>query len=113
MTINCVTLIAFIMVKNLYIALVIRFITGFSQVFFSIYSPVWAVAYGSEREKPLWITALTFCSTLGIFIGFSFATVLNTNGEWQWAFIIQASLCVPCIIGLCFTDKMWLNVEES
>lgn len=110
MSFNGLALFAFIFVDNFHVAILLRFLTGFSQVYFCIYPPVWADAYGSEREKSFWITLYVVCVPLGVFLGFSFASVLNKEGHWEWAFVVQAALTIPCIIGLILTDKKWLDI---
>ena len=56
MSCNCFFLLAFALTSNYLLALFIRLITGFFQVFVIIFMPVWADAFGSEREKSIWIT---------------------------------------------------------
>lgn len=88
MSFNGLSLLAFIFVKDYKLAMALRFFTGFSQVYFCIYSPVWADTYGTERGKSFWITLYVICVPMGVFLGFSFASVLNKDGHWEWAFIV-------------------------
>ena len=113
MIFNGLTLVAFSQVTNYSFALAMRFICGFFQVYFCIYAPVWGDAYGSHREKSMWITLFSISSPLGIFLGFAFASVLNNKDNWQWAFYIQSLFTIPCVIGLLLTDSKWLNIEEA
>jgi len=53
---NSILLVAFAVSRDFYLALFLRLLTGFFQVFVCIYTPVWADAFGSEREKSIWIT---------------------------------------------------------
>lgn len=85
---------------------------GISQVFYNIYAPVWADAFGSERQKSLWITLYFSCGPLGIFIGFSFASLMNDPRQWEEAFLIQSILIIPCLFFLILTDPKWYNVAD-
>ena len=110
---NGLTLFAFSFLHVYSLAILLRFVCGFFQVFFCIYAPVWGDAYGSHRDKSMWITLFSASSPLGIFLGFAFASVLNNQNDWKWAFYIQALLTVPCLAGLLITDARWLNIEEA
>jgi hypothetical protein len=55
----------------------VRCLTGIFQVFITIFTPVWADAFGSEKQKSLWITVLLLCSPLGVFFGFSLTSFMN------------------------------------
>jgi len=50
---------------------------------------------------------------VGIFLGFSFTTVLNKQGTWEWAFYIQAILCIPGILGIIATDSKFFDIDGA
>jgi len=112
MAANCVTLVTFGLAPNFYIALLLRLLTGFFQIFVMIYTPVWADAFGSEREKSIWMSLFQTCAPLGICIGFAIVSVLNQRGTWEWAFYIQGILCLPGIVGIMATDTKFFDIDS-
>lgn len=69
---NAFSLFLFTVQKTYIILVVSRFLTGFFQVFVSIFYPVWADRYGtSEKQKTTWMNVLLLSSSLGVLIGYS------------------------------------------
>ena len=83
---NAMCLVGFTLTSDYNFNLALRFLTGVFQVFISIFTPVWADAFGSEKLKSLWITVLLICSPIGIFIGFTMTSVMNAYGSWEMSF---------------------------
>lgn len=113
LTIESLLLLAFTLTDNYHLNLFIRFVTGISQVFISIYTPVWADTFGSEKLKSLWITSLLVCSPLGIFLGFTLTSVMNIQLSWEWSFYIQSVCVIPCLLGLARTDNKYLDIDQA
>ena len=63
-----------------------RLLAGFFEVFITIFTPVWADTFGSQREKSVWMTVLQTCPTFGIFIGFSLTSFFNVDYYWELTF---------------------------
>ena len=77
LTVNAAMLFAFTITTSFAFNFFVRFFTGVAQVFITIFTPVWADAFGSEKLKSLWITVLLICSPLGVFLGFTITSVLT------------------------------------
>ena len=77
LTVNAAMLFAFTISTSFTVNFFVRFCTGVAQVFITIFTPVWADAFGSEKLKSLWITVLLLCSPLGVFLGFTITSVLT------------------------------------
>jgi len=110
---NAICLVLFTFTNNYKFNLFLRFLTGIFQVFISIFTPVWADAFGSDKLKSMWITILLVCSPVGIFIGFTLTSILNNYAKWEFSFYIQGILVVPVAIAIYYQDKKYLNVDEA
>jgi len=75
---------------NFYFLLADRFMTGFFQVFISIYFPVWADTFGStDRQKTMWLTGLLACSPIGVLLGYTLCASLISYGiSWRYSLYI-------------------------
>jgi len=83
------TLIAFTQVYNFYGLMAIRFMTGFFQVFQSIYFPVWADKFGeTEKQKTMWLTIFILCGPVGVLLGYIVAAACISHAGWRWAFYL-------------------------
>jgi sugar phosphate permease len=82
------TLVLFTFTGIFKLNMLLRFMTGFFEVFISIYAPVWADAFGSEKVKSIWISGLLLCSPLGIFVGFTLTSYMVAHYRWEYSFII-------------------------
>ena len=73
----------FVMTKEYYVLVLSRFMTGFFQVFISIYFPVWSDMFGAtDRQKQVWLTVLLISSTLGVLFGYIMTTQFIEKYEW-------------------------------
>jgi MFS family permease len=106
-------LIAFTMSSSFKLSMLLRFITGFFEVFISIYAPVWADAMGSEKVKTIWVSGLLLCSPLGIFVGFTMTSYMVANYRWEYSFIVQACIAVPCVAAILYTPLEYLNIDAA
>ena len=61
----------------------------------------------------MWITILLICSTVGIFIGFTLTSVINSYAKWEYSFYIQSVAMVPVALAIYYQDKKFLNVDEA
>lgn len=83
-----------------YIVLCIfRGISGFSQVFFTIYIPVWCDQYGPKKYRTMMITINQVGLPLGIVLGFGLAMIIST---WIWSFVVEGLIlfCFAIIVML-------------
>ena len=75
---------------NFYLLMISRFLTGFFQVFVSIYFPVWADSFGgSDKVKTMWLTLLLLASPIGVLMGYTLcATLISYGINWRYSFYI-------------------------
>ena len=75
MILNGFSQLLFVMTKEYYVLMASRFMTGFFQVFISIYFPVWSDMFGAtDKQKQVWLTVLLISSTLGVLFGYIMTT---------------------------------------
>lgn len=66
-----VSLIMFTQTSDFNFLIFCRFLTGFFQVFVSIFYPVWADTFGTnEKVKTMWLTLLLLCGPIGTLLGY-------------------------------------------
>ena len=105
---KAVTLSICYLTQNFWAILVGRSISGFSQVFYTIYLPVWCDQYGSKKARTMMVTIVQVGNPLGIVFGFGICTLLSSN--WKASFAIEAGvLCLLGIIILIFPKKYFTN----
>jgi hypothetical protein len=69
------SLAAFVVTQNKYVAEASRFMTGGFQVFMLVYFPVWIDKFGGDKATT-WITILQVGVPLGIFAGYAMTSVI-------------------------------------
>ena len=86
--------------KSYAINLICRGISGFSQVYYTIYLPVWCDQYGPKKSRTIMITVTQLGLPLGIVLGFLMATLLGKK-NWVLCFNIEGIILGALGI-LCF-----------
>ena len=86
--------------KSYAINLICRGISGFSQVYYTIYLPVWCDQYGPKKSRTIMITVTQLGLPLGIVLGFLMATLLGKQ-NWVLCFNIEGIILGALGI-LCF-----------
>ena len=86
--------------KSYTINLICRGISGFSQVYYTIYLPVWCDQYGPKKSRTIMITVTQLGLPLGIVLGFLMATLLGKQ-NWVLCFNIEGIILGALGI-LCF-----------
>lgn len=78
---------AFTQTKVFELLVLIRFMSGFSQSFVSIFLPVWADRYApSEGAKQCWLSGILMSSTVGVLFGYVITAAFITHLNWHWSF---------------------------
>ena len=76
-----------------YICLICRFASGISQVYYTIYLPVWCDQYGKKSSNTIMIMLIQLGLPAGIVLGYGIETLID---KWEVSFLIQGIIC--CII---------------
>ena len=105
-------MIAFTTVESFLGLLGIRFITGFFQVFLTIYFPVWADAFGADdKQKTAWMTILLLATPIGVLLGYILTAYSIYLATWRWTFYIQAFGFIPLLLAIFLTPIKYLDLE--
>ena len=113
LSVMAVTLIIFAINSNFQLNVFMRFVAGFCQIFIIIYVPLWADAFGNERQKSLWIAIFTSCSVIGIFIGYSLTSWMVAQFSWEYSFIVAALCTIPLVTCIFLTDTKFLDLYRA
>lgn len=110
---NALCLYAFTMSNSFLITACIRTMIGFFQVFPVIYMPVWADAYGTEKQKSIWLTVLLLASPVGVVMGYTLTFYMIKHLTWEWSFYIQAMAIIPCSLCILITPNKYIDIEYT
>jgi predicted MFS family arabinose efflux permease len=107
---NAICLYAFTSSSSFLVCVLLRGLTGFMQVFVTIFYPVWADAYGTEKQKSIWLTILLLASPLGVVLGYTLTFYMQKYLNWEWSFYIQAVAILPCAACYLITPSKYINI---
>ena len=119
---NGLCLWAFTVYSNFYIMCASRIITGFSQVFVTIYVPVFIDAYATQKSKGFMLSWILVMPPIGVVVGYAMTSYIVLNGGiWEYKesnhFWFQ-SFRLQCYInfisaGLVFLiPKKYMNINK-
>ena len=94
--------------KSYAINLICRGISGFSQVYYTIYLPVWCDQYGPKKSRTIMITVTQLGLPLGIVLGFLMATLLGKK-NWVLCFNIEGIILGALGIVCFFFPKLYFS----
>ena len=113
MALNALSQLAFTTTKEYYYLISSRFLTGFFQVFISIYWPVWTDVHAqSEKRKATWMSAFLAASPIGVLFGYVLTTQLIINYTWKYAFYVQAVAVAPAILLIIFVPTKYFSLKK-
>ena len=102
---NALCLFAFALNTSYYIAIILRFLTGFLQILMCVFGPVWVDRFAPEKYKSIYLTFLLLGTPLGVVFGYGLTFVCIKYLTWRWAYYIQLILAVPLAASfLCFSS---------
>ena len=102
------------MTKEYYLLVLSRFLTGFFQVFISIFWPVWTDAFaGTEKRKAAWMSTYLAASPVGVLFGYVITTQLIINYNWEYAFYLQCVAVGPAIILILMMPLKYFNLRKN
>ena len=82
-----------------FIIMICRFLSGLSQVYYTIYLPVWCDQYGAKKHNILMIMFIQLGLPAGIVLGYGMSMVLQEN--WKLCFLIEGIICVCLAVFYC------------
>lgn len=110
-------------VKSNYVCMCIsRFIAGFSQIFITIYVPLYFDAFANQKYKIHLLSIGMLCPTIGVVFGYGMTSyIINRGGAWEtvytaywWqSFRIQTWLNWITAAMAIFIPGKFLNVDDA
>lgn len=73
--------------------------------------PVWADAFGTEKQKSIWLTFLLLGSPVGVITGYILTYYMDMYFTWEWSFYIQAMVLIPCSIVMFLIPHKYLDIS--
>lgn len=93
---NIISLFIFPTSSNLFFLCLSRLFTGYFQVFFVIYFPVWIDIHGKEMRTK-WLTLLQMSVVVGIFLGYAVTALFVQFLSWHASFYLQIVMLTFCM----------------
>lgn len=93
---------------NFLLNLLLRAVAGFSQVYYTIYFPVWCDQYGTKDFKTMMITFVQLGTPLGIVLGFALCTFVGKK-LWSFCFLIQSIILFVLGVAVVFFPKLYFS----
>lgn len=91
-----------------------RFLTGFFQVFISIYWPVYIDVFAvSETQKATWMSSFLVSSPVGVLLGYVLTTQLIINYTWKYAFYAEAAAVVPALLLILLMPNKYFSLKNG
>jgi MFS family permease len=74
----------------------------------------WIDVFGVGHQKQSWLSIIMLSPFFSYFMGYIIASLLVTNYfEWQFVFIIQGVLLIPCVIFTVFTPLKYFDLDAA
>lgn len=118
---NGASLWIFTMESNFIYMCISRILTGFSQIFITIYIPIYIDAYATQKQKSFLLSWVLVMPPIGVVVGYAMTSyIVLSGGIWEYPtthFWFQ-SFRLQCFInfasaGLVFLiPKKYLNINE-
>jgi MFS family permease len=104
---------SFILFSNFYLLLSSRFLTGFFQVFQTIYFPVWSDRFGKDdKQKTIFLTCYFLTAPMGVLFGYIISAWFISTVGWRYSFVLQSVCFMPIVIAICVTPARYLNLNK-
>ena len=103
-----------IFTANYYINLILRCLSGISQVFYTTYLPVWCDQYGKKKNRAIMVTIVQVGNPVGIIIGYGIGMLCGVfvSGDfhaWRLAFFVEGVILVVCAIIILFFKNSYFS----
>lgn len=98
---------------NFYAMSFSRFISGFFQVFLTIYIPLYCDCFGTSVTKPYMLSLILLAGPLGLVTGFGCTGALISYGvSWRYSFFVQGITMLGGAIMICMFPSRFININE-
>ena len=90
--IKAISLIFCVLIEKYYFVVFMRILNGCSQIFFTIYLPIWCDQFGDKNRRTMMIALIQLGLPFGIVFGYGICLIFNKN--WKISFFIEGVLCI-------------------
>lgn len=108
---------------NFYFMCLSRVMTGFSQVFITIYVPVFIDAYATQKSKSFLLSWILVMPPIGVVFGYALTSYIILNGGlweytgsnhyWFQSFRLQCWINFGSAALVFFIPKKYMNINEA
>ena len=111
---KAITLLIPLIFKGGIINIIIRAISGISQVFYTSYFPVWCDQYGKKKNRTLMVMIIQLGNPLGIILGYGIGMLcqkLLPEGfsGWRLGFAIEGVILIVCALIIIGFKKQYFS----
>lgn len=110
--VNGLGLLAFMLVKPFYLVCISRLVSGFCQIFLTIFIPIYVDCFGTANLKPYMMSLILLAGPLGVTIGYgATGIVVNHDISWRYAFLVLAIISgFSSLLIICMPDR-YMNID--
>ena len=86
---NGIGLLLFTATREFYLMGLARFMSGFFQIFLTIYIPLYADQFGTPTSKPLMMSLILVAGPIGVVTGYGLTGIVVSYGyDWRISFVV-------------------------
>lgn len=110
---NGASLLLFSMTRSFPVMCGARFLSGFFQIFLTIYIPLYVDTFGTKTTKPIMLSLILLAPPIGVVIGYGITGICIAAGaDWRASFIIQGATMAFCFFVILLIPNKLINIDE-
>lgn len=110
---NGASLLLFSTTRSFAVMCVARFLSGFFQIFLTIYIPLYVDTFGTKTTKPIMLSLVLLAPPIGVVIGYGITGICISSGaDWRTSFIIQGATMAFCFGIILLIPNRLINIDE-
>lgn len=110
---NGLGLLLFTVPSNIYVMGFARFLSGFAQIFLTIYIPLYCDCFGSATTKPVMLSLILLAAPIGVVSGYLTTGLLISHGvNWTHSFFFQGVTMLVMAAIICFFPARFINLDD-
>ena len=110
---NGLSLLLFAITRSFAVMCGTRCLSGFFQIFLTIYIPLYVDTFGTKTTKPIMLSLILLAPPIGVVIGYGITGICIANGtNWRVSFIFQGATMAFCFLVIIFIPNRLINIDE-
>jgi len=91
-----------------------RLLSGSSQIFLTIFLPVWVDTFAPREKKTRWMTYNITAAPLGLLSGYGITAVIVTAQiNWRWSFWRNIMMLLPIACLYLLVKPNYLDIKKQ